>query len=111
MIEDDEDLAMIFSEALREADFEVIAIRDGLTAQNELAKTTPAVIVLDMHLPKVSGADLFDQIRSNPQFASTKIVISTADIRVKEAYQDKADFILTKPIGFSELRDLTARLH
>ena len=38
-------------------------------------------------------------------------VIATADARMGEAFTDIADFVLIKPITFTQLRDLTARLH
>jgi hypothetical protein len=37
--------------------------------------------------------------------------MATADARMGEALTDHADFVLIKPITFSQLRDLTARLH
>lgn len=111
VIEDDEDLSDIFAKALEEANYEVEAILDGLTARQRLEETKPHVVILDMHLPGLSGADLFAQIRGDPRLKDTLIVIATADARMGEAFNDVADFVLIKPIAFTQLRDLTARLH
>lgn len=111
VIEDDEDLATIFSEALQTADYQVEAIRDGLLAKARLQEIEPHVVVLDMHLPGVSGADLLNQIRADKRLKHTVVVVATADARMGEAFTEIADFVLIKPITFTQLRDLTARLH
>ena len=111
VVEDDEDLALIFTEALQKANYQVETIRDGLSAQRRLLQIIPHIVVLDMHIPIVSGADILKQIRSDDRLKQTVIVIATADARLGEAYTDVADFVLIKPITFTQLRDLTARLH
>ena len=111
IIEDDEDLATIFSEALQSSGYVVEAVRDGLIASKRLKETQPDVVVLDMHLPGISGEELFTQIHSDARLKHTVVVIATADARMGEAYTEKADFVLIKPITFTQLRDLSARLH
>jgi CheY-like chemotaxis protein len=111
IVEDDEDLAFIFTEALEKADYNVETIRDGLNAQRRLFEVAPHIVILDMHIPIISGADILKQIRADERLKDTVIVICTADARLGEAYTDVADFVLIKPIAFTQLRDLTARLH
>ncbi|MEZ0395488.1 MAG: response regulator [Anaerolineales bacterium] len=111
VVEDDMDLAIIFSEALQAAGFQVETARDGQTARNLLLTTEPKVVILDLHLPVVDGPSLFEQIRADPRLKETIVVVATADARLAEAYQDQADFVLVKPISFTQLRDLTQRLH
>lgn len=110
VIEDDEDLSAIFVKALEAAGFNVEAIRDGEVAQRRLQETTPRVIVLDMHLPHVDGSVLLKQIHTSQALTNTKIILATADNVLAEIYRDKATIVLVKPISFSQLRDLSARL-
>jgi len=110
VIEDDQDLSTIFSEALNAAGFETEVVLDGRTAQKRLTEVTPYLVLLDMHLPHVSGTDLLEQIRADERLNETLIVIATADARMGEAMSDKADFVMIKPITFTQLRDLTKRL-
>jgi two-component system cell cycle response regulator DivK len=112
IIEDDEDLASIFAEALRGVGFEVEIIADGQASQERLKHgATPFLILLDMHLPHVSGADLLTNIiKREERFAKTIIIITTADARMGEAYNEEVDFVMIKPISFVQLRDLTSRL-
>jgi len=110
IIEDDEDLSTIFAEAVRAAGYEPEIIRDGETARTRLAESQPEVVVLDLHLPHVAGTSLLSQIRADPRLAGIRVVVATADPRMAELTRPQADIVLIKPISFSLLRDLTARL-
>jgi two-component system cell cycle response regulator DivK len=111
IIEDDEDLASIFAEALRGIDYEVEQVADGKLAQERLKNgVAPFLILLDMHLPHISGGDLLQNIKQDQRFEKTTIIITTADARMGDMYRDQADFVMIKPISFVQLRDLTARL-
>ena len=112
IIEDDEDLANIFAEALGGIGFEVEHVADGKVAQERLKNGTPPFLVLlDMHLPHVSGGDLLTNIiKKEEHLAKTVVIITTADARMGETYGEMVDFVLVKPISFVQLRDLTSRL-
>jgi DNA-binding response OmpR family regulator len=106
VIEDEGSLADIYSEALRAAGFEVEVILGGLTALMRVASATPHLVVLDLHLPNVSGADILRQIRADERLASTHVIIATADMTMAENLRKDADEVLIKPVSFSQLRDL-----
>ena len=110
IIEDDDDLSTIFAEAVRAAGFEPEIIRDGEAARTRLTTAQPDVVVLDLHLPHVAGTSLLSQIRADPRLAGIRVVVATADPRMAEITRSQADIVLIKPISFSLLRDLTARL-
>lgn len=111
IIEDDEDLANIFAEALRGVGYEVERAADGNIAQEKIrGQATPFLVLLDMHLPHIAGADLLAEMKADERFTDTTIIITTADARMGETYTDQVDFVLIKPISFVQLRDLTARL-
>lgn len=110
IIEDDEDLAEIFGQALTAAGYTTEIIRDGLAAQLRIKEVVPAVITLDMHIPQVSGDHLLQQIRADDRLAKTRVVVTTADAIMGENARGAADLVLIKPITFSQLRDLSSRL-
>jgi DNA-binding response OmpR family regulator len=110
VIEDDKDLSEIFSRALQQAGFEVESIMDGKTAEARLKDIVPNVIVLDMHLPHVDGATLLKQIHADAQLSKARIIIATADSAKAEQYRSQATIVMIKPITFSSLRDISARL-
>jgi DNA-binding response OmpR family regulator len=110
IIEDDPKLANIFAEALRMADFETEIIQQGRTARDRLAETIPAVVVLDLHLPYLSGKDLLYHIRADKRLAETRVILATADPTLAENLREEADLVLIKPISFTQLRDLATQL-
>jgi DNA-binding response OmpR family regulator len=110
IIEDDEDLSIIFTEALNAAGFQTETVRNGQLAMDRLRVVAPEVVSLDMHLPGVSGMDILKYIRSEKRLAMTNVVVTTADVVIAEQVRETADFVLIKPITFGQLRDLTARL-
>ena len=110
IIEDDADLAIIFAEAIKAAGFETQIIRDGRIALTQLVTSAPSIVVLDLHLPNVSGATILDKIRADARLTQTLVIVTTADARLADMLQTKADLVLVKPISFGQLRDLARRL-
>ncbi len=110
IIEDDVDLSNIFAEALKAAGYETEVVRDGAVAQQKLREGAPHIVVLDMHLPHVDGATLLSQIRANDALKNTTVIVATADALMGDMYREQADFVLIKPISFTQLRDLTSRM-
>ena len=110
VVEDDFDLSELFAQALRAAGFETEAIRDGLVAQQRIPAVTPQVVVLDMHLPNVSGETLFKQIREDARLKDTYVIVATSDALMGEDMRHVADFVLIKPTSFTQLRDLALHL-
>jgi len=110
IVEDDESLADIYSQALQIAGFKTEVIMEGSAASTRLSTITPMLVVLDLHLPNVSGRDILRQIRASEQLANTQVIIATADPAMAELVRPDADFVLIKPISFSQLRNLAIRL-
>lgn len=110
IVEDDESLGLVAQEALRAAGFQSELIDDGLAAQNRLVTVEPDIIILDMHLPQVSGQTLLRQIKATPHLRHTHIIMATADPATAAYLQDEVDLVLIKPYSFSQLRDFAIRL-
>ena len=104
-------MGTIFAQALRAAEFETEIVQDGAKALKRLAAIIPTLVVLDLHLPHVSGEDILRHIRTDDRLESTQIILATADPLMAEDLRADADLVLLKPISFSQLRDLAARLH
>ena len=110
IIEDDRDLVEIFSMALQRAGYETEAIYDGDKACTRLDDFIPDLILLDIQLPGISGVEVLEYVRSNPEFEKTRIIVATASpIRV-EHLREEADLMLVKPISVSQLTELATRL-
>jgi two-component system response regulator BaeR len=110
IIEDDQKLATIFTEALHAAQYSTESILSGEKAVARLTETTPDLVVLDLHLPEVSGKDILHKIRADSRLQSTRVILATADPIVAETLREEADVVLIKPVSYSQLRDLAMRL-
>ncbi|HQE92335.1 MAG TPA: response regulator [Anaerolineae bacterium] len=110
VIEDEEDLATIFSEALKASGFQTEIIYDGLMAQQRLTKVCPDVVILDLNLPHVDGNQLLNQIRADPRLEKTRVLVVTADAAMANMLDSEADLTLLKPVSFIQLRTMAERI-
>lgn len=109
IIEDERMLVEIFSTALQMAGFATESILDGRAAMDRLDEITPVLVLLDLHLPVISGPDILRRIRADDRLAQTRVIIVTADAARAESLREEADAIMLKPLGVIQLRDLAAR--
>jgi CheY-like chemotaxis protein len=110
IVEDDRDLIEIFSLALQGAGFETEAVSNGQKALDRLADITPKVVVLDLHLPDVSGEEILKYIRSEERLDDTRVMLTTADALWGEELREDSDVVLLKPISPGQLRTLASRI-
>jgi len=110
IVEDDTKLADIFSEAVKAAGFEVVVAVNGRSALAFLPSTKPALILLDLHLPDITGSEVLAAIRQEAHLQDSIIMLTTADAWLAETLRPEVDFVLMKPISFAQLRDLAGRL-
>ena len=110
IVEDHLDAATIFSEALRAAGFKTEVIQSGDVAMERLSETVPNMVILDLNLPQVSGTEILAHIRSDDRLAETCVIVATAHPQLADGVQGEADLVLLKPISFTQLRSLAARL-
>lgn len=113
VIEDDRELGELVLEALAmELDCDLQLIVDGRQALDWLAgdharESPPGLVVLDMHLPNVSGLEILGYIRSKAHFKNTRVVVTTADSMLLERARDMADWLLLKPVAYSHFAEIS----
>lgn len=110
IVEDNDSVARVFRAAADRAGFQTEWIPDGQQALRRLDEINPDLVVLDVHLPFVSGREILKHIRSDPRKALTWVVVATADITAARDLVQAADFVLEKPCGFTELYELAKQL-
>lgn len=110
VIEDDKNLSIAYAEAMESAGYQAEIFRNGTEGLENLKKTVPFLIILDLNLPGVNGVEILKYVRADNRLAKTRVIVATADDRTAEILHGNADIVLVKPIGFGQLRDLAARL-
>ena len=110
IIEDDENIATIFKAAMDQAGLTSEIIPDGQTALEHLANKTPNAIILDLHLPFVSGNEILTYLRANKRLAKTRVIVASADVLEVEHLQEEGYETLLKPVGFRQMYALAVQL-
>ena len=110
IVEDDTKLADIFSEAVKAAGFEAVVAVNGRSAIELLPSTTPTLILLDLHMPDIPGSEVLAAIRQESHLQKSIVMLTTADAWLAETLRPEVDFVLMKPISYTQLRDLAGRL-
>lgn len=109
IIEDNEDQNWVFTLAMEQAGYRTESIHDGQLASKRLSETTPNLLILDLHIPGISGDKLLSRVRADPKMGQTYVILATADAQKAEELQTMADLVLLKPISFAQLTDLASR--
>lgn len=78
LVEDDNNLREIYEARLLAEGYEIIAAHDGEEALALAVKEKPDLIISDVMMPKISGFDMLDILRSTPETKDTKVIMMTA---------------------------------
>ncbi len=78
LVEDDINLRDIYSARFGAEGYDIITASDGEEALAVAVKERPDLIVLDVMMPKISGFDVLDILRSTPETKETKVIMMTA---------------------------------
>jgi CheY-like chemotaxis protein len=86
IVEDDPQLRELYRHALRAAGYIVAAVEDGADALRQIEYSTPALVVLDLSLPRVDGRDVNRELKSRPETRNIPVVVvSGAEIGPDDA--------------------------
>lgn len=78
LVEDDNNLREIYGARLLAEGFEIVSAKDGEEALAMAVKERPDLIISDIMMPKISGFDMLDILRSTPETKNTKVIMMTA---------------------------------
>ena len=78
LVEDDQSLREIYGIRLTAEGYEIASAGDGEAALALAVKERPDLIISDVMMPKISGFDMLDILRSTPETANIKVIMMTA---------------------------------
>src|SRR2546423_11474957 len=125
LVEDNPNDEELTLRALRKANIanSVFVARDGQEAVDFLfgtgahagrePSTMPAVILLDLKLPKLSGIDVLNRMRADPRTKLIPVVVLTSsseDEDMVNSYQSGANSYVRKPVGMSAFSNAVGQL-
>lgn len=96
----------------------ILTARDGEEAlafieKWENGEPRPAVILLDLKMPKINGLEVLKVLKNHPQFKSIPVVVLTTSSEssdVREAYQLGANSYIVKPVDFEKFLDVAKQI-
>lgn len=78
IVEDDISLRDVYTARLQAEGYQISTASNGEEALAVAVKERPDLIILDIMMPRISGFDVLDIIRTTPEIAHTRVVMMTA---------------------------------
>ena len=125
LVEDNPDDEALTMRALKQSKLanEIVITRDGNEALEFMFGTgkyegrdvshTPAVVLLDLKLPKLSGLEVLERLRADPRTKLVPVVVLTSsseDEDMLRSYQLGANSYVRKPVVFGKFADAVSQL-
>jgi DNA-binding response OmpR family regulator len=107
VVEDEIDISDLLKITLRDQNYAITFVDNGIDALMKLAEEIPDLVVLDILIPEPDGWKIYKKIRSNSNFDRTRVIILTALFLTPEFLKSKvihrSDLVMTKPFDIEEL--------
>ncbi|WP_417259638.1 response regulator transcription factor [Celeribacter sp.] len=108
LVEDEDNIAIAVALLLEREGYQVTRASIGSQALPNIRAIAPALVILDVTLPEMSGYEICQQLRRDPELGKTPVLIMSA--RTSPAERRKAmalgaDAFLAKPFAVHELLD------
>jgi CheY-like chemotaxis protein/anti-sigma regulatory factor (Ser/Thr protein kinase) len=111
MVVDDESTAVdTTTVALKPLGCRVVAVRDPREALERLRAAPPALLVLDVMMPRVSGLEVLRQVRADPALATLPVLVSSAYPDNRQAAEALGATFIAKPWQAGELLRVASAL-
>ena len=96
---------------------ELSMVTNGIDALVAIGSFKPHIVMLDVSMPGLSGNEVCQRLKNNPETAATRIIMISAQLTPdseKQAQEAGADLCLSKPVDISIIMaelEATAQLH
>jgi DNA-binding response OmpR family regulator len=114
VVDDDPDLVESVSMKLESEDFRVAKAYDGIEAMDRIKEERPALVILDVMMPRKNGYELCDELKASDEYKEIAVVLLTAvaDAVTSTSYTHMdgkttlADDFIPKPIELDKLMEM-----
>lgn len=107
LVEDDDNLASVYTTRLQAEGFDVRRVGNGEDALSTALNYKPDLVLLDVMMPIVSGFDVLDILRNTPETANLKIIMLTALSQESDQERAKAlkvdDYLIKSQVVISDV--------
>ena len=110
--EDDEDILFVLAAGMD--DYNIIQAEDGREALRKIKDNSPDLIILDIMMPELNGADLNAELKKDVKLKDIPVIIITGRPNMREIFStsgdNKVDAFLEKPFTLQVLKDEIERI-
>ncbi|HKQ69814.1 MAG TPA: response regulator [Polyangiaceae bacterium] len=113
LVEDEPSLRRQVAEHLTRAGLEVVAVTDGHAALSMIRERRPDLVCLDLRLPRISGYEVCEQIRVDPDLRDVAVLMTSERFSLEvraHSYEAGADGYIDKPYTLDQLTKEVTRL-
>lgn len=106
IVDDEPNIVTALEFLLEKRGYEVTVAVNGEEALAQVETFKPDLVLLDVMMPKVSGYEVCQRLRSDPRWQGIKIVMLSAkgrEVEVSKGMSLGADLYVTKPFSSAEL--------
>ena len=110
VVDDEPNIRLSLEFLMRKAGFRVRSAADGAEALAAIGEAPPDLVLLDVTMPEMSGYEVCEAVRANPEWSGVRILMLTArgrDIEREKGLAMGADDYVTKPFA---TQDVLARV-
>lgn len=110
IVEDERDILALFRQVMDIAGYRTEIVLDGKVAMDHLSRTTPDVVLLDLALPGISGAEILVKMREDERLKKIPVVVITAFPHLAETLPVPPQLTLIKPVNIEQMSTLIRRI-
>lgn len=103
IVEDDRHIAELVAKNLEAAGFSCVQVRDGETALREFERRHPALVILDLMIPRIDGLEFTRRVRRQSNVPILMLTARSSEGDKVLGFEIGADDYLTKPFSTREL--------
>ncbi len=107
LVEDDNSLREIYSIRLTAEGYTIVSAGDGEEALAVAVRERPDLVISDVMMPKISGFDMLDILRSTPETKDIKVIMMTAlsseDQRIRGENLGADRYLVKSQVGIEDV--------
>jgi len=100
IVDDESNMRFLVRIILESEGYEVVEAPHGAAALERAKESRPALVVTDLMMPVMTGRELIERLRADPETASIPIVVVSAN---SNSVATEADAVLSKPFAPGDL--------
>ena len=105
VVDDDDDVREATTALMQRNGWDVVAVGSGAEALAYLARATPDLVLLDLHMDDMNGWEVLSVLKAQPRLKKTKVVVITGST----AKVSPPTIVLRKPAKLEQILEAVSR--